>query len=1002
MACLAFAVLLMTGCAPSPTRWQLAIPEVREEGIVLELLQDQRGHVSSATYSVLRRTDDGCYWPLLLDAPAQVDDEGNVIAPLDPNVLEAVTDDDTMPLGAKCMTDEDGAITYTTDTLRLCTTSIYGPFGSKLFSAYDEVDLAVSFDEGGKPHATMRRKDPPYPLKAEVSEDEMSLYPRVSYIWGIPSGKTTGTDGSLLPASEWKKLGNSGWNSMSCCDTRLSFELKPISSLDYPCFVQIVVCDDEGVERASDLVQLDQGKKQQMQETSVECGRGLLTFELYDDRAVLQSYTGDDSVVEVPATVEGRAVTEIGERAFYANEYVGEVKLPKGIEAIDFEAFKGTKLTTFEVPMSLKRLDFDAFAQMYSLKRFEQKGENGVTSVQDGVLFSADGTTLVAYPSAKGNEYTVPENVEHIGCGAFYGSDIAKVKLPESLKSIEACAFAGCTSLSSVSFPEGLERIGSGAYSRPASNGPLASVKTIKLGKNVSYVGRGAFEGLALESIEVEKGNPWYRSVGGFLVSADGVAVEAPMALRGVAEVPEGVTGLASGVLQNLTEGAEDHPLMQVDVTLPKSLTSIAEDALPTNTFEVEEMSQVDPDTGWLVATRCAARLHVPKGSWAESYAQENGIVYDNDSEVPSRRAYEKTIEMPKFTLTFRVYEDHAALTSIEANRAGAIEVPSKVDDVPVTVVGESDRDNVRGVAKTLVLPKTVREVSSAFIGRMVGLRQIKMDTNEFLESHEGVLYSADGTTLVAVPNAYAEEIVVREGTRTIGDSALQGNELVSVELPEGLERIGEYAFSNCQNLKVVYLPNSMRILASCAFIGSGVESISLNDGLETIGSGALNTTALPAALSVPDSVTIVGRHAFGDLTEEEANVIEQPFMIGANVELIGDGAFSGACVKEFTVASDNKHFKAEGPFLLSEDGKTLFACASGVSGEVHVPDGVEYLESECFLQAFHVTDIYLPESVLRINGQAFDKTRIEDGLVTLHCPDGSESQSIAQANGWL
>ena len=41
--------------------------------------------------------------------------------------------------------------------------------------------------------------------------------------------------------------------------------------------------------------------------------------------------------------------------------------------------------------------------------------------VVDGVIFSADGKTLIKYPDDKiGEEYTVPEGTEVIGENAFY------------------------------------------------------------------------------------------------------------------------------------------------------------------------------------------------------------------------------------------------------------------------------------------------------------------------------------------------------------------------------------------------------------------------------------------------------------------------------------------------------------------------------------------------------------------------------------------------------
>ena len=74
--------------------------------------------------------------------------------------------------------------------------------------------------------------------------------------------------------------------------------------------------------------------------------------------------------------------------------------------------------------------------------------------VIDGVLFStwSDGTlsSLLAFPALHATTYSVPEEVEEIGFGAFYSSVITKLTLPSTLKTIEGYAFASCGQLKEV------------------------------------------------------------------------------------------------------------------------------------------------------------------------------------------------------------------------------------------------------------------------------------------------------------------------------------------------------------------------------------------------------------------------------------------------------------------------------------------------------------------------------------------------------------------------
>ncbi len=53
-----------------------------------------------------------------------------------------------------------------------------------------------------------------------------------------------------------------------------------------------------------------------------------------------------------------------------------------------------------------------------------------------------------------------------------------------------------------------------------------------------------------------------------------------------------------------------------------------------------------------------------------------------------------------------------------------------------------------------------------------------------------------------------------------VGYVAFNGNDnLISIELPEGIASIGEYAFYNCTSLKTIEMPSSLKEIKKCAFI---------------------------------------------------------------------------------------------------------------------------------------------------------------------------------------
>lgn len=55
----------------------------------------------------------------------------------------------------------------------------------------------------------------------------------------------------------------------------------------------------------------------------------------------------------------------------------------------------------------------------------------------------------------------------------------------------------------------------------------------------------------------------------------------------------------------------------------------------------------------------------------------------------------------------------------------------------------------------------------------------------------------------------------------TIEESAFEGSAIVSVDLPDSIEIIGDYAFANIQSLKKISLPNSIQFVDKNAFKGS-------------------------------------------------------------------------------------------------------------------------------------------------------------------------------------
>ena len=128
---------------------------------------------------------------------------------------------------------------------------------------------------------------------------------------------------------------------------------------------------------------------------------------------------------------------------------------------------------------------------------------------------------------------------------------INKVVVQKGITSIASCAFAYCSSLSSIEIPEGVTSIGNSAFSG------CSSLSSIKIPEGVTSIGSHAFEGCSsLSSIKIPKG----------VTSIEGNAFEGCSSLSSI-EIPKGVTSIGSGAFAYCSSLSS--------IKIPEGVTSI-------------------------------------------------------------------------------------------------------------------------------------------------------------------------------------------------------------------------------------------------------------------------------------------------------------------------------------------------------------------------------------------------------------------------------------------
>ena len=91
------------------------------------------------------------------------------------------------------------------------------------------------------------------------------------------------------------------------------------------------------------------------------------------------------------------------------------------------------------------------------------------------------------------------DGLRKLGESAFSSSSVADIRLPSTLKRLEAKTFCCCKNLRSVEIPNGVEHIGERCFA-------LSGIEEIALPSSLKEIGEGAFSGCdRLRVVRVEE-----------------------------------------------------------------------------------------------------------------------------------------------------------------------------------------------------------------------------------------------------------------------------------------------------------------------------------------------------------------------------------------------------------------------------------------------------------------------------------------------------------------
>ena len=542
-----------------------------------------------------------------------------------------------------------------------------------------------------------------------------------------------------------------------------------------------------------------------------------------------------------------------------------------------------------------------AFTDCTALTGIEVDPDNRTIRSVDGVLYKlTDGEIkeLILYPTAKPTtEFVIPEKVTTLGARIFKGNTflrkvtisgdvielgsslfsgctaLEEVILPDTLQTIENSAFEGCTSLKSIGIPDSVTMIQASAFKNSGLTSVALPVGLSAFGSESGAIDAAAFAGcsdLADISFKGEGTNNLFTIEGGGLYADGGKTVVLyPAAKEGTAfAVPAAVTKIEDSAFY----GAKN--LTSVSFEAATALDTIEDEAF-MNCTALQSVSLTAPLTlfGGSVFSGCTALKTV---DFAPSVA---------NLEVGSK-----------------TFENCSALTSATFN--------GNVAKVGSNLFLNCSSLTSFTIPANMILYSTSYSsyTYNAFIG-CTALTEINVEEGgtEYA-SEDGILYSADKTTILYVPANKSFATVGGLSTFTIPDSvqrlasgAFYSNQKVQkVVFGKGITKVDSSLFRDCAALKEVdmsaatgctsfsssmfvncaaiekvILPESVTALPMRMFDGCGLKEFAIPSTVATVGNYSFTDCTSLKKVFIPKEITSIGTGAFNGFTEDQAIYIE-------------------------------------------------------------------------------------------------------------------------------
>mgnify|MGYP001060345101 FL=1 len=652
----------------------------------------------------------------------------------------------------------------------------------------------------------------------------------------------------------------------------------------------------------------------------------------------------------------------IGEYAFRNSGLTG-ITFQRNLTIIGKYAFDGCKdLVSINFPANVTEIKEYTFNDCVKLKNIELP--NGLIYIKD---YAFNGCASLG-------KVTIPGGVQNISPGAFKNSGLTEVILKEGVMSLSNNSFDGCLLLKKVTFPTTMKTIGGFsntgikeiAFAEGATPEAISdyaflncdSLSTITLPNSIKSLGTGAFYDCdTLKTVKLPTGitkiakQAFYHC--GFLqsitipqsVTEIGAEAFAACSKLTAISLPSALTtiGIASFHSTGLTS-----------ITLPEGMTTIE-----PGTFGKSKLKSIKLSKSLKQITSNNESYNL--GSLPNEYYDFRKYInmYRDDS-----GAFQNCKELESIDLNGAVLTILGSYTFNECDKLRSIDLSStKLEEIPTSAFYSCDS------LRAITFPSTVKTIGQQAFYYNLSLESLKMPAaltsiynNAFNECKKIRSIDLSATSLTKIESWFSNVDSLRtvklpSTVIEIGESAFAGSPIEEINFPASLTTIGEPAFSG-NRLKTVDLSATQFTTINNWFANNNkLRTVKLPETVTTLGENAFNNCYI-TGINFPSSLTTISNNA---LNYCQIDTLRLP----ATVTEIGNSAFRYAkfdCVEipsTVTKINSNAFYDAEIRGSLNITPNAALAWADGTPFRCY---GSEYITNEdgtSYNRYWHLPDVY-------------------------------------------